>query len=76
MSTCSPLRRYYSFNLGQYFTLWDRIGGTYREPSPFLGVGPHDDVDAIMKGGKGAKPQPKGEKGGKGGKGATKDKSA
>eukprot|EP00947_MAST-08B_sp_MAST-8B-sp1_P001274 g1274.t1 len=38
---------YYSYNLGQYFTLWDRIGGTYREPSPFLGKGPHDDVIAL-----------------------------
>ena len=30
------------YNMGQYFTLWDRIGGTYRNPSPFEGRGPHE----------------------------------
>jgi lathosterol oxidase len=24
---------YFNYNYGQYFTLWDKIGGTYRLPS-------------------------------------------
>lgn len=26
----------FSYNYGQYFTLWDRIGGTFRDPFPIL----------------------------------------
>eukprot|EP00937_MAST-01D_sp_MAST-1D-sp2_P002949 g2949.t1 len=33
---------FYSYNYGQYFTLWDYIGGSYRNPSPFEGKGPYD----------------------------------
>ena len=40
---------YYEYNLGQYFTLWDKLGGTYRNPSPFEGNGPHDDLAALQK---------------------------
>lgn len=36
---------YFNFNLGQYFTLWDRIGGTYRNPSPFEKKGPLDELN-------------------------------
>ncbi|XP_067910184.1 lathosterol oxidase isoform X2 [Heterodontus francisci] len=33
---------YFDYNYGQYFTLWDRIGGSYMRPSSFKGKGPHD----------------------------------
>ncbi|XP_063291771.1 lathosterol oxidase [Pelobates fuscus] len=33
---------YFDFNYGQYFTLWDKIGGSYKNPSSFEGNGPHD----------------------------------
>merc|ERR1711871_1692136 len=33
---------YYSYNYGQYFTLWDYVGGSYRNPSPYEGKGPYD----------------------------------
>ncbi|KAG8141549.1 hypothetical protein E2320_007160 [Naja naja] len=32
---------YFEYNYGQYFTLWDRIGGSYKNPSSFEGQGPH-----------------------------------
>ncbi|EQC27046.1 lathosterol oxidase [Saprolegnia diclina VS20] len=35
---------FFTVNYGQYFTLWDHLGGSYREPSPFTGTGPLDDV--------------------------------
>lgn len=28
---------YFNYNYGQYFTLWDRLGGSYRHPSVLLG---------------------------------------
>lgn len=31
---------FYNFNYGQFFTLWDRIGGSFRYPSAFEGQGP------------------------------------
>ena len=31
---------FYNFNYGQFFTLWDRIGKTFRSPSAFEGNGP------------------------------------
>ena len=37
---------YYNFNYGQYFTLWDRIGGSYRNPSAWIGKGPLDEMAA------------------------------
>eukprot|EP00062_Callorhinchus_milii_P024678 gi/632984844/ref/XP_007909349.1/ PREDICTED: lathosterol oxidase [Callorhinchus milii] len=33
---------FFDYNYGQYFTLWDRIGGSYKYPSSFEGKGPHD----------------------------------
>jgi lathosterol oxidase len=27
---------YFNYNYGQYFTLWDRVGGSYRAPNPEL----------------------------------------
>lgn len=33
---------YFECNYGQYFTLWDRLGGSYKHPSAFEGKGPHD----------------------------------
>ncbi|KAF0690516.1 Aste57867_18106 [Aphanomyces stellatus] len=35
---------FFDYNYGQYFTLWDHIGGSYRNPSPFEHKGPLDDV--------------------------------
>ncbi|XP_030281478.1 lathosterol oxidase-like isoform X2 [Sparus aurata] len=34
----------FNYNYGQYFTLWDHLGGSYRHPSALLGKGPHDYV--------------------------------
>ncbi|NXD01825.1 SC5D oxidase, partial [Horornis vulcanius] len=33
---------YFDYNYGQYFTLWDKIGGSYKSPTSFEGKGPHD----------------------------------
>ena len=33
---------YYNYNYGQYFTLWDRIGGSFRTPSAFEGKNLND----------------------------------
>ncbi|XP_044134232.1 lathosterol oxidase [Bufo gargarizans] len=33
---------YFDYNFGQYFTLWDKIGGSYKNPSALEGNGPHD----------------------------------
>lgn len=27
---------YFNYNYGQYTTLWDRLGGSYRKPNPEL----------------------------------------
>jgi lathosterol oxidase len=27
---------YFNYNYGQYFTLWDRVGGSYRKPNAEL----------------------------------------
>ncbi|XP_028666161.1 lathosterol oxidase [Erpetoichthys calabaricus] len=35
---------FFDYNYGQYFTLWDHIGGSYRFPSAFQGKGPHLSV--------------------------------
>lgn len=35
---------YYTCNYGQYFTLWDRICGSFRYPSGLEGCGPLDHV--------------------------------
>ncbi|XP_076457646.1 lathosterol oxidase-like [Babylonia areolata] len=35
---------FYNYNYGQFFTLWDRIGGSFRNPSTFEGKGPMQDV--------------------------------
>ncbi|XP_075402842.1 lathosterol oxidase [Tenrec ecaudatus] len=31
---------FFDYNYGQYFTLWDRIGGSFKNPSAFEGKGP------------------------------------
>nr|KAF6404046.1 sterol-C5-desaturase [Molossus molossus] len=31
---------FFDYNYGQYFTLWDRIGGSFKNPSSFEGKGP------------------------------------
>ncbi|XP_043077917.1 lathosterol oxidase [Puntigrus tetrazona] len=43
---------FFDYNYGQYFTLWDRIGGSYRYPSPLMGKGPHDHIKKLMAEGK------------------------
>lgn len=36
---------YFNFNFGQYFTLWDRIGGSFKEPTGFQeGKSIYDDL--------------------------------
>uniref|UniRef100_A0A672I832 Sterol-C5-desaturase n=1 Tax=Salarias fasciatus TaxID=181472 RepID=A0A672I832_SALFA len=40
---------YFNYNYGQYFTLWDRLGGSYRHPSALLGKGPHDHVRKLAE---------------------------
>ncbi|OQR92172.1 sterol-C5-desaturase [Thraustotheca clavata] len=40
---------YFTVNYGQYFTLWDHIGGSFRYPTPFEGQGPLDDVKRMNK---------------------------
>ncbi|XP_010778974.1 lathosterol oxidase-like isoform X2 [Notothenia coriiceps] len=35
---------FFNYNYGQYFTLWDRIGGSYRNPSALMGKGPQDHI--------------------------------
>ena len=37
---------FYNYNYGQYFTLWDRVGGSFRTPSVFEGK---DLIDEAMK---------------------------
>ncbi|KAK5928437.1 hypothetical protein CgunFtcFv8_013500 [Champsocephalus gunnari] len=39
---------FFNYNYGQYFTLWDRIGGSYRHPSALMGKGPHDHIRKLM----------------------------
>ena len=40
---------FYNYNYGQFFTLWDRIGGSFRSPSSFEGKGPLDMLLAKEK---------------------------
>lgn len=35
---------YFNYNYGQFFTLWDKIGGSYRYPSSFCGKDPHEEA--------------------------------
>ncbi|XP_070548209.1 lathosterol oxidase-like [Ptychodera flava] len=35
---------FFNYNYGQFFTLWDRIGGSFRYPSSFEGKGPMKEV--------------------------------
>ena len=35
---------YFDYNFGLYLTVWDRIGGTHRNPSANYGKGPLDQV--------------------------------
>ncbi|KPP79385.1 lathosterol oxidase-like [Scleropages formosus] len=46
---------FFDYNYGQYFTLWDRIGGSYRHPSALEGKGPLDAVRKLIAEGKLAK---------------------
>lgn len=39
---------FFNYNYGQYFTLWDRLGGSYRHPSALLGKGPHDHIRKLL----------------------------
>ena len=33
---------HFSCNYGEYLTLWDRVGGSFREPDAFTGESVHD----------------------------------
>jgi lathosterol oxidase len=35
----------YNYNYGQFFTLWDRIGGSFRTPDAFNGQAPIDFIN-------------------------------
>ena len=39
---------FYNYNYGQFFTLWDRIGGSYKNPSAYDGEGPGDTVRRLL----------------------------
>ena len=39
----------YNYNYGQFFTLWDRLGGSFRIPNAFEGNGPMDTIKALEK---------------------------
>lgn len=40
----------YKYNYGQFFTLWDRIGGSFRYPAPLSGVNVlFDEIEALEK---------------------------
>ncbi|KJE89369.1 sterol-C5-desaturase [Capsaspora owczarzaki ATCC 30864] len=40
---------FFNYNYGQFFTLWDRIGGSFRHPSSFEGTSPLDEVHQLDK---------------------------
>ena len=40
---------FYNYNYGQYFTLWDRIGGSFRTPSSYVGEGPIEVIKEMQK---------------------------
>lgn len=40
---------FFDYNYGQYFTLWDRIGNSFREPSAFQGKAVADEVPPIKE---------------------------
>uniref|UniRef100_A0A663LXF3 Sterol-C5-desaturase n=1 Tax=Athene cunicularia TaxID=194338 RepID=A0A663LXF3_ATHCN len=44
---------YFDYNYGQYFTLWDKIGGSYKSPTAFEGQGPHDYLRKLREKGLG-----------------------
>ena len=39
---------FYNYNYGQFFTLWDRIGGSFKNPSAFEGESPGDFVRKML----------------------------
>lgn len=41
---------FFDYNYGQYFTLWDRIGGSFKNPSSFEGKGPLSYVRKMAEG--------------------------
>uniref|UniRef100_K6ZUY4 Sterol-C5-desaturase-like n=1 Tax=Pan troglodytes TaxID=9598 RepID=K6ZUY4_PANTR len=41
---------FFDYNYGQYFTLWDRIGGSFKNPSSFEGKGPLSYVKEMTEG--------------------------
>ncbi|KAM3830750.1 lathosterol oxidase-like isoform 1-T2 [Vipera latastei] len=41
---------FFNYNYGQYFTLWDRIGGSYKNPSSFEGEGLHAYLKKVADG--------------------------
>lgn len=49
---------YFDYNYGQYFTLWDKIGGSYKSPTAFEGKGPHDYLRKLREKGAGVSDGP------------------
>jgi lathosterol oxidase len=38
---------FYNYNYGQYFTLWDRLAGSFRTPAAWEGKGPLDTINKL-----------------------------
>lgn len=41
---------FFTCNYGEYLTLWDRLGGSFKDPTAYHGCGVHDDLAKIKKG--------------------------
>lgn len=41
---------FFDCNYGQFFTLWDRVGKSFRSPTGFEGKSPRDEVYSKMNG--------------------------
>ena len=39
---------FYNYNYGQFFTLWDRIGNSFKNPSAYKGESPRDTVKRLL----------------------------
>jgi Delta7-sterol 5-desaturase len=41
---------FFNFNYGEYLTLWDRLGGSFKDPSAYHECGVHDDLAKMKRG--------------------------
>lgn len=42
----------FNYNYGEYFTFWDRLFGTYKDPGAYHHDSPHEQLDNFLKSGK------------------------